>query len=148
MKTFSLKAKDITRKWYLIDASEAPMGRVSVAAASLLLGKHKATRTSHVDSGDYVVVTNSDKLVITGNKSLGKLYSRHSGYPGGLRQKPLKDLLSQNSVEIIRQAVRGMLPDNKLRKGRLNRLKIYPGSEHPHEGQGPEVISLKRKAGK
>lgn len=145
MKTFSLKSKGITRKWYLIDAAEAPMGRIATKVAGLLIGKHKATQTPHMDGGDFIVVINSDKLLVTGNKTLDKLYSRHSGYPGGLRQKPLKDLMTENSAEIIKHAVRGMLPDNKLRKGRLNRLKIYPDSEHPHEGQSPEQVSIKER---
>lgn len=148
MKTYSLKPKDVTRKWYLLDASDTPLGRLATNAASLLLGKHKAGQSPHIDGGDYVVVINSNDLVVTGNKTLGKIYSRHSGYPGGLRQKTLKDLSAENSTEVIRRAVRGMLPVNKLRKNRLNRLKIYPDSEHKHEGQNPEPISLKRETGK
>lgn len=132
----------------MIDASGIPMGRVATTVASLLIGKHKAAQTPHMDSGDFVVVINSDKLLITGNKTLGKLYSRHSGYPGGLRQKNLKDLMAGNSAEIIKHAVRGMLPDNKLRRSRLNRLKVYPGSEHPHEGQAPEPMSVKERGKK
>ncbi len=148
MKTFSLKPKLISRKWHLIDASEASMGRVATTTASLLIGKHKATQSAHLDSGDFVIVINSDKLVITGNKTLGKLYRRHSGYPGGLREKSLKDLAAENSQKIIWQAVRGMLPDNKLRKTRLNRLKIYPGSGHPHAGQNPEPVSMSERGKK
>ena len=148
MKTFSLKPKEVIRKWYLVDASEHSMGRIATTAASLLLGKHKAGLTPHVDGGDYVVVINSDKLIITGNKSLGKIYSRHSGYPGGLRQKNLKDMIAKNSPAVIRQAVRGMLPDNRLRQDRLNRLKIYPSNEHPHEGQSPEPVSITKRSNK
>ncbi|MBI4033657.1 50S ribosomal protein L13 [Candidatus Saccharibacteria bacterium] len=148
MKTFSLKAKDISRKWHLIDASEAPLGRLATNTAGLLIGKHKPGQTAHIDGGDYVVVINSDKLVVTGNKTLDKLYRRHSGYPGGLRERTLKDLVDKNSAEIIRQAVRGMLPVNKLRKSRLERLKVYPGSEHSHEGQNPQPFSVKERAGK
>ncbi|MEX0881781.1 MAG: 50S ribosomal protein L13 [Candidatus Saccharimonadales bacterium] len=148
MRTFSLIPKLIARKWHLIDASEAPMGRVATTAASLLIGKHKVTQSAHLDSGDFVIVINSDKLVITGNKTLGKLYRRHSGYPGGLREKSLKDLAAENSAKIIWQAVRGMLPDNKLRKSRLGRLKIYPGSEHPHAGQNPEPVSMSERGNK
>ncbi|MBI2007914.1 50S ribosomal protein L13 [Candidatus Saccharibacteria bacterium] len=148
MRTFSLKPKLIARKWHLIDASKAPMGRVATVAASLLIGKHKATQSAHLDSGDFVIVINSDNLVITGNKTLGKLYRRHSGYPGGLREKSLKDLAARNSEKIIWQAVRGMLPDNKLRKSRLGRLKIYPDSEHPHAGQNPEPVSISERGNK
>src|SRR3990167_2524405 len=115
MKTYSLKPQEISRKWYVLDASEAPLGRLATTAASLLLSKQKPAQTAHIDSGDYVVVINSDQLVVTGNKTLGKIYSRHSGYPGGLRQKPLKDVAAEDSTQIIKHAVRGMLPDNKLR---------------------------------
>lgn len=145
MKTFNLKPKEVNRNWHLIDASNYSMGRVATMAASLLIGKHKTGLTPHVDGGDFVVVTNSGKLIITGNKTLGKIYSRHSGYPGGLRQKNLKDMADENSPEIIRRAVRGMLPDNKLRQSRLNRLKIYPGSRHPHEGQNPKQVSIAKR---
>ena len=143
MKTYSLKPKEINRKWYVIDAAKTPLGRLATSAASMLIGKGKATQTPHIDGGDYVVVINSDQLVVTGNKTLDKLYSRHSGYPGGLHQKALKDIAAENSPQIIRHAIRGMLPGNKLRKDRLDRLKIYPGSEHPHEGQNPEPVSVK-----
>jgi large subunit ribosomal protein L13 len=148
MRTFNIKPKEVKRKWYLIDASKASIGRVATAAASLLMGKHKPSQTPHIDGGDYVVVINSDNLVSTGNKSLGKLYYRHSGYPGGLRQKTLRDVAAKNSPVVIRRAVRGMLPDNKLRRGRLNRLKIYTGNEHPHEGQSLEQIATPERSNK
>jgi large subunit ribosomal protein L13 len=148
MKTFSLKTKDVTRQWYLIDAAEAPLGRLATVVAGLLLGKHKTSKTQHIDGGDYVIVINSDKLMVSGKKTLDKLYSRHSGYPGGLRQKPLKDLLAQNSTAIIKHAVRGMMPDNKLRHSRLNRLKVYATDEHPHAGQNPEQLTLNESRGK
>ena len=135
MKTFSPKPQSVVREWHIIDASEYPLGRVSTKTASLLLGKHKPAQSPHVDGGDHVVIINSDNVRVTGNKEQDKLYRRHSGYPGGLREKSLKDIASQDSTRIIYKAVRGMLPDNKLRKGRLARLKIYAGSEHPHGGQ-------------
>ena len=148
MKTYSIKPKEINRKWYLIDASKLPLGRLATTTAGLLIGKGKTSQTPHIDGGHFVVITNSDNLVITGNKTLGKIYYRHSGYPGGLRQKSLKDVAAEDSPQIIRHAVRGMLPDNKLRKGRLERLKIYPGNEHPHTGQSPEPFSSTERAGK
>ena len=132
MKTYSVKPKEINRKWYLIDASKLPLGRLATTAAGLLIGKGKTSQTPHIDGGDFVVITNSDNLVITGS----------------LRQKSLKDVAAEDSPQIIRHAVRGMLPDNKLRKGRLERLKIYPGNGHPHTGQSPEPFSSTERAGK
>lgn len=145
MKTTTIKPKDIVRKWYLLDASEAPLGRLSTVAASLLLGKNKATLSPHMDGGDYVVVINAASLVVTGNKSGSKIYYRHSGFPGGIYQRSLVDLTAKNPEQVIAHAVRGMLPDNKLRKGRLARLKIYAASDHTHKGQNPERLSLKKK---
>lgn len=143
MKTFSLKPADVTRKWYVVDASEVPLGRLATVTASLLLGKGKPTITSHVDSGDYVIVINSDKLVVTGNKLQDKMYYHHSHYPGGLRETKLGDKIAKDSTVVIMKAVRGMLPSNKLRPGRLERLKIYAGSEHTHDPQKPETLSLR-----
>jgi large subunit ribosomal protein L13 len=137
MKTFSQQPQAVSRQWHIMDASDAPLGRVATKSASLLIGKHKPQLSPHVDGGDYVVIINSDKLRVTGNKSEDKLYRHHSGYPGGLKETPLKDLSTQDSTKIIRHAVRGMLPFNKLQKGRLDRLKIYTGGEHPHGGQVP-----------
>ena len=145
MKTFSLKSKDITRKWYILDASEAPLGRLSTVAASLLLAKGKTTITPHMDGGDFVIIINSDSLVITGNKALGKVYYRHSGFPGGLRQKSLGEIAANEPDKLIRHSVRGMLPDNKLRRARLARLKIYSSSDHHHQAQNAEPISLVKK---
>ncbi|HLF66819.1 MAG TPA: 50S ribosomal protein L13, partial [Gammaproteobacteria bacterium] len=140
-----LKPKDITRKWYVLDASEAPIGRISTTAARLLIGKDKPTISHHIDNGDYVIIINSDSLVATGNKSTGKVYYRHSGFPGGLKQKTLGQAMDQKSQEIFRHAIRGMLPVNKLRKLRLDRLKIYAGSEHKHQAQNPIPIKNERK---
>lgn len=144
-RTFSLKTEDITRRWYILDASEVPLGRLSTVAARLLIGKDKPKFTPHIDAGDYVVVINSDQLVVTGNKREGKIYYRHSGYPGGLRKRSLGEVATTSSEEIIRHAVRGMLPDNKLHRPRLARLKIYHGSEHAHQAQNPEAIKLTNK---
>lgn len=143
MKTFSLKPADISRAWYVLDASELPLGRVATQAASLLIGKSKPTITAHVDNGDYVIIVNADNLRVTGNKLIDKKYYRHSSYPGGLKEARLEEKLQKDSTDVIIQAVRGMLPVNKLRDGRLNRLKVYAGTEHNHEAQKPQVISLK-----
>ncbi len=143
MKTYSAKPADITRAWHVIDASEASLGRVATVAASLLLGKGKPEFTSHVDCGDFVVIINTDKLVVTGNKLEDKKYYHHSGHPGGLRETQLKDVIANDSTKAVYAAVRGMLPVNKLRDGRLARLKLYTGAEHNHAAQKPVALSLK-----
>lgn len=148
MKTFSAKPSDISRKWYVIDASQAPLGRVATMTASLLIGKGKPSLTSHMDGGDFVIIINSDKLVVTGNKLEDKKYYRHSGFPGGLSTRSLKEVMDKDSTEVIFRAVRGMLPVNKLRDGRLKRLKIYIDENHKHAPQSPEVISISRKGTK
>ena len=145
MKTYNLKPKDVIRKWYLLDASKLPLGRVATQAARLLIGKGKANTSPHIDNGDYVVIINSSSLVATGNKSKGKVYYRHSGYPGGIRQRTLSELSAHKPEEAIHHAIRGMLPDNKLREGRLKRLKIYADSAHNHEAQKPEEHILEGK---
>lgn len=143
MKTFSAKPSDVTRKWYIVDASETSLGRVATHVATLLTGKGKPMFTKHIDCGDFVVVINADKLVVTGAKLDDKMYYRHSGYPGGLREDTLKDVIEKDSSRAIYEAVRGMVPVNKLRDERLKRLKIYAGAEHEHAAQKPEVLSLK-----
>lgn len=143
MKTYSAKASDVTRKWYVIDASEAPLGRVATKIATLLNGKGKPMFTSHVDCGDYVIVINAAKVQVSGLKMDRKMYYKHSGFPGGLKEIVMRDVVQQDPTRVIVQAVRGMLPVNKLRPGRLERLKVYPGSEHQHEAQKPETISVK-----
>jgi large subunit ribosomal protein L13 len=143
MKTYSAKPTDVTRKWYVVDASEAPLGRVATKVATLLTGKDKPTFTKHVDCGDYVIVINADKVQVTGNKLDTKSYYRHSGYPGGLKERTMREQMELDSTKVVYAAVRGMLPVNKLREGRLERLKIYAGSEHKHEAQKPEQISVK-----
>ena len=142
-KTYSAKPTDVLRKWYVVDASELTLGRLSTQVATLLTGKGKPQFTHHIDTGDYVIVINSDKLVVTGNKLVDKKYYRHSGFPGGIKEASLADKMAKDSTEVILHAIRGMLPVNKLRDGRLARLKIYAGSEHQHEAQKPETISLK-----
>jgi len=143
-KTFSAKPSDVTRKWYVIDASEAPLGRTATLIATLLTGKGKPQFTQHIDVGDFVIVVNAENVKVTGQKLTDKMYYRHSGYPGGLHEASLKDILAGNKPErAMYEAVRGMLPVNKLRDQRLNRLKLYAGSEHNHSAQKPESISVK-----
>jgi large subunit ribosomal protein L13 len=143
MKTYSAKPSDVTRTWYVVDASEVSLGRLAAKVATLLTGKGKPQFTSHIDVGDYVIVINADNLVVTGNKMQKKMYYRHSGFPGGLSEATLADKMAKDSTEVIVQAVRGMLPVNKLRSERLKRLKVYAGNEHTHEAQQPTVLSLK-----
>ena len=142
-KTFSAKPTDVVRKWYVIDAASAPMGRLATEAASLLIGKGKPMFTHHVDCGDYVIVINANDLVVTGNKMEDKKYYHHSNYPGGLKTASLKEKMAKDSTTVITKAIRGMLPVNKLRPGRLTRLKVYAGAEHNHAAQMPEPYTLK-----
>jgi large subunit ribosomal protein L13 len=144
MKTYSAKPSEVERKWYLLDASELTMGRLSTKAAKLLTGKDKPMFTHHIDCGDYVVIINADKLIVTGDKLNAKMYYRHSHYPGGLKEVNLAHKMANGkSTEVLEHAIRGMLPVNRLRDGRLARLKIYAGAEHQHEAQKPEAISAK-----
>lgn len=143
MKTYSQKPAEVTRRWYVIDASEAPLGRIATKAARMLIGKDKPSLTSHVDGGDYVIIVNAASLVVSGNKLDQKFYHNHSGYPGGLRSRSLREVIEKDPTEALFMAVRGMLPVNKLRDGRLKRLKIYAGHEHGHAAQTPEKLNLK-----
>jgi large subunit ribosomal protein L13 len=143
MKTYSAKPSDVTRKWYVIDASEAPLGRVATQIATLLTGKGKTTFTKHIDTGDYVIVINAANVVVTGQKMDTKMYYKHSNFPGGLTELTMREKMEKDPTSPVFQAVRGMLPVNKLRDGRLDRLKIYAGAEHNHEAQKPEKISVK-----
>jgi large subunit ribosomal protein L13 len=145
MKTYSAKPKEVTRKWYILDASQLTLGRLSTQVAQLLLGKGKPMFTRHIDCGDYVIVINSDKLKVTGDKLEKKVYYRHSGYPGGLKEQQLKDKLEADSTSVIINSVRGMLPDNKLRADRMARLKVYKDENHNHSAQKPEVFNLEVK---
>ena len=146
MKTYSAKPTDVTRKWYVIDASEAPLGRISTKVAVLLTGKEKPIFTHHIDCGDHVVVINAENLVVTGKKRNDKMYYKHSGFPGGLKEKTLQEVIDVNPSEAIFKAVRGMLPVNKLRDARLARLKIFNGSDHNQAAQQPKTLSMKGKA--
>ncbi len=143
MKTYSAKPVDVTRTWYVVDASEIPLGRLATRVATMLTGKDKPMFTSHVDCGDYVIVINAAQLVVTGKKRTDKMYYHHSHFPGGLKETSLEDQLVKDPTKIIEHAIRGMLPVNKLRDGRLARLKIYANSDHNHAPQQPIVISLK-----
>jgi len=143
MKTYSAKPSDVTRSWYVVDASEASLGRVATQVATLLTGKGKPQFTKHIDCGDYVVVINAKDLKVTGDKLTAKKYYHHSGFPGGLRERTLQEQLELDPTKVLEHAVRGMLPVNKLRDERLARLKIYADAEHKHEAQKPVVISVK-----
>ncbi len=143
MKTYSAKPSDVTRKWYVIDASEAPLGRVATQIAKLLTGKDKPMFTHHIDVGDYVVVINAGNIKVTGEKLDSKMYYRHSQHPGGLKELTLREKMEKDPTHAVTHAVRGMLPVNKLRDGRLDRLKVYAGAEHNHEAQKPKTISVK-----
>jgi large subunit ribosomal protein L13 len=133
------KAEEIQQKWYIIDAEGKPLGRLAVEAARILRGKHKPTFTPHVDTGDFVIVINADKAVLTGNKLDQKVYYRHSGYPGGLKETKYRDLMSNKPETAIEKAVKGMLPHNSLGAKQGKKLKVYQGTEHPHQAQQPEV---------
>ena len=142
-KTFSQKPADVTRQWYLIDASSAPLGRVSTVIAKYLIGKYKPTYTPHVDGGDYVVVINADKVVVTGDKETGKVYYRHSGFPGGIKSATLAEVRAKAPEKIIEEAVKGMIPKNKLSSGRMARLKVFVGEDHAHTAQTPKKVEVK-----
>jgi large subunit ribosomal protein L13 len=146
IKTYSAKPSDVTRAWYVIDASAAPLGRVSTQIASLLLGKGKPQFTKHIDCGDFVIVINAAQLVTTGNRLHEKKYYHHSHFPGGLRETSMMDQIAKDPSQVIFKAVRGMLPINKLRDGRLARLKIYADEHHKHEAQKPSIIAVKEAA--
>ncbi len=142
MSTPVLKKKDIEKKWYLIDASDKTLGRLAVEAARILLGKKKPEYVDYLDMGDYLVIVNAEKVKMTGNKWNDKKYYRHSGYPGGLTEIVAKDMLARHPERIIVNAVKGMLPKNKLRALRLKKMKVYVGPEHRHSAQQPEKIEL------
>ena len=140
MKTYSQKAKEINREWWLIDASTMPLGKLAVVVADKLMGKSKVTYTPHIDNGDYVVVINAKNLVVTGDKMLQKKYYRHSGYPGGIKELRLEEVIEKDATRAIREAVKGMLPKNKLAAEWLKRLRVFEGAEHTHVAQNPKEI--------
>ena len=143
MKTFSLKQAEISRKWVVVDATEAPLGRLATVIAYRLIGKYKPTYTPHIDDGDYVVVINAEKLIVTGNKEDAKIYYRHSEFPGGLKERTLKETRALNPAKIIEKAVQGMVPKNKLAAERLARLRVFSGTEHTHGAQKPVKLEVK-----
>jgi large subunit ribosomal protein L13 len=137
MKTYNAKPGEIARDWYVVDAEGKTLGRLATVIADRLRGKSKPQYTPHVDTGDFVVVVNAEKIAVTGRKLDQKKYYRHSGYPGGLRERTLREQLDRRPTEVIRKAVKGMLPKNKLASQQITKLKIYAGPEHPHEAQAP-----------
>ena len=142
MKTFVPKLKDITRDWHLVDAEGRVLGRLASRVASILMGKEKPTYADFLDCGDFVIVVNAEKVRLTGKKLSDKLYYRHSGYPGGLKQMTAAEVLEKHPERVIRSAVKGMLPRNKLGRKMLSKLKIYAGGDHPHQAQQPRTLFL------
>lgn len=140
-KTYTPRAAEIERQWFVVDADGETLGRLASTVARLLSGKHKPTFATHIDTGDHVIVLNASKISVGGDKMRVKMYSRHSGYPGGFRQEALGDLLARRPEEVIRRAVKGMLPRNKLGVQQLRKLKVYAGPEHPHEAQRPQPLT-------
>ena len=140
MKTYSTKASDIKREWHVIDASDKILGRVATQAASLLMGKHKPIFCHHLDTGDYVVVINAEKVRVTGNKAKQKFYYRHSGYPGGLKSVSLEKMLQTHPTRVIEYGVKGMLPQNRLRASMMKRLRVHAGDTHPYQGQTKTIV--------
>ena len=140
MKTWNAKPADVDRHWYVVDAEGETLGRLATRIADTLRGKRKPGYTPHVDTGDFVVVVNAEKIAVTGKKLEQKMYYRHSGYPGGLRERTLAVQLERRPTEVLRKAVKGMLPRNKLASAQIGKLKIYAGPGHPHEAQKPEPL--------
>jgi large subunit ribosomal protein L13 len=141
-KTYTPKPSDIHRSWHLVDAADLPLGRLASEIAVVLRGKHKPTYAPHLDTGDFVVVVNADKVAVTSNKSKSKIYYRHSGYPGGIKAETFESLLERRPEAIVERAVRGMLPKNKLGRKMLGKLKVYAGPDHPHQAQKPAPLEL------
>jgi large subunit ribosomal protein L13 len=142
MKTISAKKEDIKRDWYVVDAADQVLGRLASRVASILRGKHKPVFTTHVDTGDFVVVVNADKIRVTGSKLSNEVYYHHTGYPDGLKSKTMGKFLKEKPEEFVRSSIRGMLPKNKLGRAMLKKLKIYRGPEHPHEAQEPKPLEI------
>ena len=142
MKTFSAKSHEVKRDWFVVDATDLVLGRLASAVAHRLRGKHKTIYTPHVDTGDYIVVINADKLKVTGNKADGKLYHSHSGYPGGITATNFRDMQSKHPGRALEKAVKGMLPKGPLGYAMIKKLKVYGGAEHPHTAQQPKVLDI------
>jgi large subunit ribosomal protein L13 len=146
MRTYSPKAGEITRQWHVIDATDVVLGRLASQVAVLLRGKHKSTFAPHVDTGDFVIVVNADKIALSGSKRTQKMAYRHSGYPGGLRATSYAELLETNPRRAVEKAVKGMLPHNKIGRAQASKLKVYAGSEHPHAAQQPVPYTISQVA--
>ena len=142
MKTFSAKPAEVRRDWYVIDATDKTLGRMATEIARRLRGKHKAEYTPHVDTGDYIVVVNAEKVHVTGNKEQGKMYHRHTGYPGGLKSMTFEKMVERAPESIIELAVKGMLPKNPLGRAMLKKLKVYSGPDHSHTAQQPKTLEI------
>ena len=143
-KTFTPKPADLSREWLVVDATDVPLGRLASAVAQLLRGKHKPTFAPHVDGGDYVVVVNAEKIAISGNKAIDKMYYRHSGFPGGLRELNFTQMRERYPERIIEAAVKGMTPKNRLGRQTLSKLRVYAGPDHPHAAQNPRVYDVRK----
>ncbi len=146
MRTFTPKAGDVTRQWHVIDATDVVLGRLATHAASLLRGKHKATFAPHVDTGDFVIIINADKVALTGAKLQQKRAYRHSGYPGGLKSETYAELLDRDPTKAVEKAIRGMIPKTTLGRQQLTKLKVYVGAEHPHAAQKPVPYTISQVA--
>jgi len=142
MKTFSARPQDITQEWFIVDATDKILGRLATRLAHVLRGKHKVIYTPHMDTGDFIVVTNVDKIAVTGSKTLQKIYHRHTGYPGGIRSRTFENLLEKAPEKILINAVKGMLPKGPLGYAMLKKLKVYAGTEHPHLAQQPKQLEI------
>lgn len=142
MKTIVAKTEEVTRDWYLVDAENQVLGRIATTIANVLRGKNKPTFTPSVDTGDFIIVVNAEKIALTGNKRADKMYYSHSGYPGGIKSITAGKLLDKKPEDLIKHAVKGMLPKNKLARHMLSKLKIYAGSEHPHKAQQPKALTI------
>jgi len=142
MKTFSAKAHEVNHEWFVVDAQDKILGRLAAKIAHVLRGKHKAIYTPHVDTGDFIVVTNADKLVVTGKKTLQKIYYRHTGYPGGIYSRTFNQMLEKAPEKILINAVKGMLPKGPLGYAMIKKLKVYAGESHPHTAQQPKQLEI------
>lgn len=142
MKTFSAKPETVKRDWYVVDAADKTLGRLATEIASRLRGKHKAEYTPHVDTGDYIIVVNAEKIQVTGNKATKKVYHSHTGFPGGLKSITFDKLVIKAPEQIIEKAVKGMLPKNPLGRAMFRKLKVYAGTEHPHDAQQPQELTI------
>jgi large subunit ribosomal protein L13 len=143
MKSYMARPQEVERKWYVVDAEGKHLGRLATELATLLRGKHKPQYTPHVDTGDFVVVVNAEKVVVTGRKAEQRVYRRHTGYPGGLRETPYEVMLQRKPTEVLRKAVYGMMPKTRLGRQQFKKLKLYAGPEHRHEAQDPQVYEVR-----